>query len=272
MQKKLEIDDHLLKLITNKNVAAVDLDNKIIYLKHEEKEDMVKFTAHGYKVYTVGEINFVDTNAGKYVMPVGCSPADIIDGNTAVTALHCVADADMQPRKSTTMFVINDALPEVAKVEASLKSYTPVKKCGWLCKLFIFFRRLPKTYINLREVAWLETPVNLNNYKPLPKLETIGVLTATNAKGDYMIFSPLPGKEDKIRPGVRIAYISYNYRENRTAYTETVITGYVLTNIVGFIFYLPYAYEPGKVLAIPGYSGSAVKLIDINNSSELSNV
>ena len=268
MPESFEVDAALLKLLAEKSVAAVDPHNKIVYLRHEKKEDVVKFTSYGYRVYTVGEIRFVNESADRYVMPIGCSPADVTDGNTVVTALHCISDAGMKPRNAATLLVVSDSLPEVARIEASLKNYTPLKKCGRLCKLFLFFRRLPKSYINKREVVWLEAPVNLSRYKPLPKLETVGVLTAAGEGGDYMMFSPLPGKEDKIHTGVRIAYISYNYRENRIVYVETAVAGYALAKIGEFIFYLPYAHEPGRILAIPGYSGSAIKIIDINGSSD----
>jgi hypothetical protein len=228
---------------------------------------MPKFTAHGYRVYTIGEIHFVNENAGRYVMPLGCSPADVADGNTAVTALHCISDVDMKPQKTAALLVISGSLPEIARIKASLKSYTPVKKCGRLCKLFLFFRWLPKSYINKREIAWLEAPANLSRYKPLPELETVGFLTAASTEGDYMMFSPLPGKEDKIHAGARIAYISFDYRKNQIVYIETVVAGYALANIDGFLFYLPYAHEPGRILAIPGYSGSAIKITDINGYS-----
>jgi hypothetical protein len=271
MPENFEIDAASLKLLAEKNVAAVDPHNKIVYLKHEKKKDMIKFTSDGYRVYTVGEIHFVDESADRYVMPPGCSPSDVADRNTVVTALHCISGADMKPQKTATLLVISGSLPEIARIEASLKSYTPVKKCGGLCKLFLFFRRLPKSYINRREVAWLEAPANLSGYKPLPELETVGVLTAASAEGDYMMFSPLPGKEDKIHAGVRIAYISYNYHEDKIVYVETAVAGYALANIHGFIFYLPYAYEPRKILAIPGYSGSAIKITDINGLSDAYN-
>jgi len=271
MEENFKIDTALLKLLAEKNVAAVDPHNRIIYLKHEKKEDAIKFTAYGYRVYTVGELHFVSENAGRYVMPIGCSPADVADGNTVVTALHCISNADMKPQNTATLLVINGSLPEISRIEASLRSYTPVKKCGKLCKLFLFFRRLPKSYINTHEVAWLEAPANLSKYKPLPELEAVGVLTAVSASGDYMMFSPLPGKEDKIRAGIRIAYISFDYRRNRLVYIETSVAGYALANIDGFIFYLPYAHEPGRTLAVSGYSGSAIKIMVINDLSDALN-
>jgi hypothetical protein len=271
MPEEFETNTAMIKLLVEKNVAAVDPHNKIVYLRREKKEDVLKFTSYGYRVYTVGEIHFVNESADRYVMPMGCSPADITDGNTAATALHCISDADMKPQKTATLLVVSGSLPEIARIDASLKSYTPVKKCGGLCKLFLFFRRLPKSYINRSEVAWLEAPANLSGYKPLPELETVGVLTAASVEGDYMMFSPLPGKEDKIRAGVRIAYISYNYREDKIVYVETAVAGYALANIHGFIFYLPYAHEPGKILAVPGYSGSAIKITDINGLSDAFN-
>jgi len=270
MPEDFKIDPASLKLLMEKNVAAVDPRNRIVYLKYEKKEDVIKFASYGYRVYTIGEIQFVGEDAGKHVMPLGCSPADVINENTVVTALHCISSVDMKPQKTATLLVMAGSLPELIRIEASLKNYTPVKKCGKSCKLFLFFRRLPESYINRYEVAWLEVPINLSKYKPLPKLETVGVLTAASAEGDYMMFSPLPGKEDKIRAGVRIAYISYNYRENRIVYIETTVAGYALANINGFIFYLPYAHEPGRTLAAPGYSGSAIKIIDINSSSDAS--
>jgi hypothetical protein len=271
MSKEVETDGYMLKLLRNKNVAAVDPHNKIVYLKREKKEDVFKFTSYGYRVYTVGEIHFVNENAGRYVMPLGCSPADVTDGNVVITALHCISDADMRPQKTATLLVVNNSLLEIARIEASLKSYTPVKKCGRLCKLYLFFWWLPKSYINRREIAWLEAPVNLSRYKPLPELETVGFLTAASTEGDYMMFSPLPGKEDKIRTGVHIAYTSFDYRKNQIVYIKTTVAGYALANIDGFIFYLPYAYEPGRILAIPGYSGSAIKIIDINGISDVFN-
>jgi hypothetical protein len=259
MAKRAKVDASLLKLIMSKNVTAVDPHRRIVFLKHEKKEDVVKFASLGFKVFSIGEIRFV----GRYVMPSGCSLADVADGNTAVTALHCVSDADMRPRETADLLVINESLPEIAKIEALVKSYTSVKKCGWWCRMLLFFRVFPKPYVNYREVAWLEAPVSLSNYKPLPEMETVGVLTAGNDAGDYMMFSPLPGKEDKIQPGTHIAYISFDYRRNRIVYSETYVAGYAFANIVGFIFYLPYAYEPGKTLAIPGYSGSAIKIMNI---------
>jgi hypothetical protein len=271
MPENFEIDTTLLKLLAEKNVAAVDPHNKIVYLKREKKEDVLKFTSYGYRVYTVGEIHFVNENAGRYVMPIGCSPADVADGNTVVTALHCISDVDMRPQKTATLLVVSGSLPEIARIEASLKSYTSVKKCGRLCKLFLFFRWLPKSYINRREIAWLEAPANLSRYKPLPELETVGILTAASTEGDYMMFSPLPGKEDKIRAGAHIAYTSFDYRRNQIVYIKTTVAGYALANIDGFIFYLPYAHEPGRILAIPGYSGSAIKIIDKNFLSDVFN-
>ena len=271
MPENRETDAVILKLLKEKNVAAVDLHNKVVYLKREKKEDVLKFASYGYRVYIIGEIRFVNEDVGRYVMPLGCSPADIANGSTVVTALHCISSADMKPQKTATLLVVSGSLPEIARIEASLKSYTPVRRCGRLCRLLLFFHRLPKSYINRYEVAWLEVPVNLSKYKLLPKLETVGVLTAASEEGDYMMFSPLPGKEDKVRAGVRIAYISYDYRKNQIVYTETTVTGYALANINGFIFYLPYAYEPGRTLAVSGYSGSAIKIIDINSSSDAFN-
>jgi len=271
MTKKINIDSSLLKLALSKNVAAVDPHNKIVYLKYESREDMFKFMEHGYKVYTVGKIQFVGDDAGRFVMPIGCSPAHIEDKNTAVTALHCISDADMRPHNTASLVVVDGSLPELYKVEASLKSYTPVKKCGMWCRLMLFFRKLPESYINFREIAWLEAPANLSKYEPLPELEVVGFLTAGNTEGDYMMFSPLPGKEDKIRPGTRIAYISFNYRKNQIELIETAVAGYAVAFINRFIFYLPYAYEPGRTLAIPGFSGSAIKLMYINSPPDVHN-
>jgi len=267
----MRITRPLAKLLTDEDVVAVDPHNKILFLKHGKKETAVKYAAHGYIVRTIGEIQFAGKNAGKYVMPGGCSPADIVNGNTVVTALHCISDVNMRPRNAATLLVINESLPEIAKIDAALKDYTPIKKCDLICKLLLFFRWLPKTYINYREIAWLQAPVSLNNYKPLPSLETIGVLTAVNESGDYMLFSPLPGKENKIYIGTKIAYISFNYIENRIVYVETTVAGYAFANILGYIFYLPYAYEPGKLLARPGFSGSAIKIIDINHRTNENN-
>jgi len=267
MAKKINIGGSLLKLALGKNIAAVDPHNRIVYLKYESREDAFKFASLGYKVYTIGEIQFV----GRFVMPIGCSPVHVEDRNTAVTALHCISDADMRPHNTASLVVVDSSLPELYKIDASLKSYTPVKKCGVWCRLMLFFRRLPESYINTREIAWLEAPVNLSRYEPLPNLEAVGFLTAGNAEGDYMMFSPLPGKEDKIRPGTRIAYISFNYRKNQIELVKTVILGYSIAFINRFIFYLPYAFEPGKTLAIPGFSGSAVKLMHINRYPDARN-
>lgn len=253
----------LAKLLTDEDVVAVDPQNKILFLKYGKKETAVKYAMRGYMVHTIGEIQF----AGRYAMPIGCSPADVQNGHTVVTALHCISDVNMRPQSTAPLLVINESLPEIARIDATLKDYTRVKKCGLICRLLLFFRWLPETYINRREVAWLQAPVSLNSYKPLPNLETIGVLTAVNAEGDFMLFSPLPGKEDKIRAGTKIAYVSFNYTENRIVYVETAVVGYVFANILGYVFYLPYAYEPGKLLAKPGYSGSAIKIIHINHSS-----
>jgi len=263
----MRITRSLVKLLTDEDVVAIDPHNKILFLKYGKKETAVKYAMYGYIVHTIGEIQF----AGRYIMPLGCSPADVADGNIAITALHCISNVDMQPQDTAPLLVINESLPEIARIDATLKDYTPVKKCGWACKLFLFFRWLPESYINRREIAWMQAPVSLNNYKPLPFLETIGVLTAVNTNGDFMLFSPLPGKEDKIRAGIRIVYISYDYHKDQIMRIETVVAGYTLTSIDSFIFYLPYAYEPGKLIAKPGYSGSAIKIIDINHHSNENN-
>jgi hypothetical protein len=263
----MRITRSLAKLLTDEDVAAVDPQNKILFLKHGKKEAAVKHAIYGYIVHTVGEIRF----AGRYVMPGGCSPADIQDGNTVITALHCISDLNMQPRNTVSLLVVSESLPEIARIDATLKDYTPVRKCGFICKLLLFFRWLPEAYINRREIAWLQTPVSLNSYKPLPNLETVGVLTAVNPSGDFMLFSPLPGKEDKIHTGTKIVYLSFDYTENRVVYMETIIAGYAFANIAGYMFYLPYAYEPRKQLAKPGYSGSAIKITDINHPTGKNN-
>jgi hypothetical protein len=267
----MRITRSLAKLLTDEDVVAVDPHNKILFLRYGKRETAVKYATHGYIVHTIGEIHFARENAGKYIMPGGCSPADVQDGNTVVTALHCISDINMRPKNAVSLLVINESLPEIAKIDAMLKDYTPLKKCGLICRLLLFFRWLPETYINYREIAWLWTPISLNSYKPLPSLETIGVLTAVNESGDYMLFSPLPGKENKIYIGSKIAYISFDYVENKIVYVETTVGGYAFANILGYIFYLPYAYEPGRLLARPGFSGSAIKKIDIFHTPDRNN-
>lgn len=255
MTRKVKIDRELIKAIASRNVSAVDPDNKIIYLKRDDKDIKLKFMKIGYKVNTIGEIHFVN----EYAMPYGCSPVHVESENTATTALHCVSSMDMTPKKNVTLVVVDDAAAKVGKIAASLENYTAIKRCGLLCRLLMFFRIVPEGYINYREIAWLKADENISKYDPLPGLITLGHLTAGNDAGDYMMFSPFPNKDNEIQPGTPIVYVSFNYYENKVVVNTATITGYSIAYIDGYIFYLPYAYEPGKKIAIPGYSGSAIK-------------
>jgi len=255
MPKRVKIDRELIKAIASKNVSAVDPDNKIIYLKHDDKDIKLKFMKIGYKVNTIGEIHFVN----EYAMPYGCSPVNIESENTATTALHCISNMSMAPKRNVTLVVVDDTAAKIGKIAASLENYTAVRRCGLWCRLLMFFRIVPEDYINYREIAWLKADENIRKYEPLPNLIALGHLTAGNDAGDYMMFSPFPNKEDEIQPGTPIIYVSFNYYENKVVVNTATVTGYSLAKIDGYLFYLPYAYEPGKKIAIPGYSGSAIK-------------
>jgi hypothetical protein len=259
MTKKVKVDRELIKAIASKNVSAVDPDNKIIYLKRDDKDIKLKFMKIGYKVNTIGEIHFVSQYGAQYAMPYGCSPVHAESETTATTALHCVSTMNMVPKKNVTLVVIDSTPAKIGKIDASLENYTAIKRCGLWCRLLMFFQIVPEGYINYREIAWLKADENISRYEPLPGLETLGHLTAGNDAGDYMMFSPFPNKEDEIQPGTPIIYISFDYYENKLAVLTTTITGYSFANIDGYLFYLPYAYEPGKKIAIPGFSGSAIK-------------
>lgn len=255
MPKKVKVYRELIKAIASRNVSAIDPENKIIYLKHDDKDIKLKFMKIGYKVNTIGEIHFVN----EYAMPYGCSPVHVESESTATTALHCVSTMNMVPKKNTTLVIIDDTPNKIGKINASLENYTAIRRCGLWCKLLMFFRDIPEGYINYREIAWLKTDENISKYEPLPSLITLGHLTAGNDAGDYMMFSPFPNKEDEIEPGTPIIYVSFDYYNNKVVVNTASITGYSLAYIDGFLFYLPYAYEPGKKIAIPGFSGSAIK-------------
>jgi hypothetical protein len=255
MPKKVKVDRELIKAVVSKNVSAIDPDNKIIYLKRDDRDIKLKFMKIGYKVNTIGEIHFVN----EYVMPYGCSPVHVESESTATTALHCVSNMNMVPKKNTTLVIIDDTPTKIGKINASLENYTAIRRCGLWCKLLMFFRIVPEGYINYREIAWLKTDENISKYEPLPVLATLGHLTAGNDAGDYMMFSPFPNKEDEIQPGTQIIYISFDYYKNKVVVNTASITGYSIAYIDGYLFYLPYAYEPGKRIAIPGFSGSAIK-------------
>jgi len=255
MPKKVKIDRELIKAVTSKNVSAVDPDNKIIYLKRDDKDIKLKFMRIGYKVNTIGEIHFVN----EYAMPYGCSPVNVESESTATTALHCISNMNMTPKRNVTLVVIDDTAAKIGKIAASLENYTAIRRCGLWCKLLMFFRIVPEDYINYREIAWLKADEDIRKYEPLPSLETLGHLTAGNDAGDYMMFSPFPNKEDEIQPGTPIIYVSFNYYENKVVVNTATVAGYSLAYIDGYLFYLPYAYEPGRKIAVPGYSGSAIK-------------
>jgi hypothetical protein len=91
-------------------------------------------------------------------------------------------------------------------------------------------------------------------YEPYPDKEYIGSLTGGNTAGSFMVFSPVT----EVQKDRAIVYTSFDYDALKYVTTHTRVRGYVYVNIEGYIFYLPYAYDPNNVLAKPGYSGSAI--------------
>jgi len=244
-------------LILNK-ASAVDLDNKIIYLKTEEmkEKERVKLKNLGFSFQNIGKLKFMNY----YVVPRGCSPVLQYNHNSVSTSLHCISDSSFEPAKNPKLYLVDENLNRIDSVDSVITGYTKVLKCGWRCKLKLFFRQIPWEYINKAEIAWLKLKKNLHSYDPNSALLPIGHLTAGNERGDFMLFSPFPHTGVLIKPGEGIIYISADYQMKKVVVVETKITGWALANIEGYLFYLPYSYEPGKRLAVPGYSGSVIRL------------
>jgi len=258
MPKNVKILREAVRLLALNKISAVDLDNKIVYLKTKEmrEKEQVKLKSLGFSLQNIGKLKFMDY----YITPQGCSPVLQYHDNSVSTSLHCISDSNFEPVKNPRLYLVDENLNRVDSTTSVVTGYTKILKCGMWCKFKLFFRKIPGEYINKAEIAWLKLVKNLHSRGPNSALTAVGHLTAGNERGDFMMFSPLPHATELIKPGKEIIYISADYQLKKMVVVETKITGWALANIEGYLFYLPYSYEPGRQLAKPGYSGSVIRL------------
>jgi hypothetical protein len=91
------------------------------------------------------------------------------------------------------------------------------------------------------------------------------VLSFGNERGDFAGFTPVPRYGDS-PVGRRVRYTAYDYFDRRLVGIETGIAGRTVADVVGvdgrvYRMVAYYAYEPGRKLARPGYSGSGAYVL-----------
>ena len=259
-----------LKLLRKGYVSGVDEENKIVFVSSQKIYDkaLEKMSSLGYTTAYVGRITLISqdqniTPADEYILPYGCSPS-LVKDNVLTTAQHCVA-VDLNKPALDPRFILMDSKEKVLKeYEASLANYTLLKKCGLWCLIKSFFLDDIEEYINTKEVVQYKGNFDrdqtlLTQYNYIPA----GVISFGSETGYLMAFSPIINTTFK--KGDKIIYISYDYYEHKYVVTEAYINGYITFWYEKYIFKLPYAYDPGRVIVKPGYSGSIVFLIPQTN-------
>jgi hypothetical protein len=242
----------LRRLLREKYVAGVDIENGIVYLRkeHISNTHLRHLEKMGFSAFSVGDIIPVDY---EYIVPRGCSPP-FIKKSITTTALHCIS-FDLEHVSSEVELVkLREGSIETEKYKAEVAFYTRLKKCGLLCKLLGFFLGIER-FVNKRELATLIFKDQVDDQTLLDG-EPIGVISFGSTDGRLMAFSPFPDVE--YEKGNTIKYLSYDYYVKKYVITSTTIRGHIYFIHNDYIFKLPYAFELERVIVKPGYSGSTI--------------
>jgi hypothetical protein len=222
------------------NIVAVDYERRVIFVRRVDGR-IARFLRDGWSVEEIGELRMM-------ALPVQgtllyCSPP-LGPRGRHVTAYHCV-----QGQRPAVVKCAGGSLD----VNLSVRVVESVPLRPWSPLCYFSGDRC----VNYHDYAAIDDGIEGDT----PQL----VLSFGSERGDLAGYMPVPQYAgDPVGRAVR--YTAYDYQERRLVAVETRIAGRILADVTGvdgrtYRMLAYYAYEPGRALARPGYSGSGAYVL-----------
>jgi hypothetical protein len=225
-------------------IVAVDYERRVIFVERLDSSTLkalARYSRDGWRVVEIGRLKMMALEVPGTL--VYCSPPFGPRGRH-VTAYHCV--------QNTRPVVVKCAGGGLdVNVYVKVVDSVPLRPWSPLCRLSA------GRCVNRHDYAAISDGLEGD----LPQL----VLSFGSERGDLAGYMPVPGySEDPVGRAVR--YVSYDYFDRKFVEIETRIAGRMVASVAGvdgrtYVMEAYYAYEPGKALARPGYSGSGVYVV-----------
>jgi hypothetical protein len=224
-----------------KIIVAVDHTNKIIFVRKLDRSVLkllARYKSDGWQVVEIGTLKMMALHV--FGTLLYCSPPFGREGKH-ITAYHCVQNT------SPVVIKCNGSGLDI-NINVKVVESIPLRPWSWSCVL------ARGDCINYHDYAAISDGLSGD----APQL----VLSFGNEQGDFAGYMPVPWYSGS-PIGRTVRYTAYDYFDRKLVSIETKIAGRVLANVTGvdgkkYLMMAYYAYEPGKILARPGYSGSNV--------------